>query len=190
MNRGELIRDVLDRHLADPAAIEFIQSWHWLTQYCDDIIDGDAAWREKDRWALVELALCDFPTNPFYLQHGFALSPLMRQALHQYRQATIIELAAKECAEKEEFEASDDCHAYRLLRHSFELRNTYFDLAVACVERVHGRDVARVFSTEWYPLTRLYETFDEYVGKVTCMDRPQKPEYPRSRPGYKVFGKE
>ena len=185
--RDEQMHDLIARHLADPAAQMFVLNVLGLAQFCDDVIDGDAEWSESDRWSFITLALIDFPGNPFYLRNSMTLGASMRQAMHQYRAATEVERQAKACAAEGAFEANDDCLPYGMLRHSYELRNTFFDIAVLSVDICHGAEAATRFSAEWYPATRFYETFDEYVAKVTAHERPKKGAYPRGRAGVPVW---
>ena len=171
--RAQGINDLLRDHLKDPAAIAFVTDFLSAYVMFDDLIDGDAKRTDDDHWDLLETTLYALPGNPFFLQHSYLLLPVMRAAMCDYMVATQIERDARSSV-LAFGKITDEDRAHRLLRASFERRNSVFDVAAQCVEILHGRDARLAFSMPWFAVTRDYELFDVYVAKVTAATRPKK----------------
>lgn len=165
---------LLAEHVKDQSAIDFINDWLWAFCALDDLIDGDVEQTDDLNWEIFETLLYKLPGNPFFFSHAPLLLPAMKMAMSTYEMSTAIERRAQTANIMGEFEASEDCRAYRELRSSFELRNTCLDLALRCVELLHGPRARRVFSVPWFEASRDYEHFDVYVAKVTAEQRPKK----------------
>ena len=177
--RADAIDALLERTFAaEPAARDFVNAFMSACAFLDDMIDGDAVIDDAIAWKMFDLLLYGFPANPFFLTYHALLLPVIRTIMSDYRTATRIERDARDARLAGEFRESDDCEAFRLLRSSFEQRNSFFDIVPHCVDILHGLDARTAFAEKWFPLTRDYEGFDDYVAKVTAGDRPRKPPYP------------
>lgn len=174
MTAPPTMEEWLRQHLQDKLAVEFVLSYQSACSWLDDLVDGDAGLDDENAWNLLETTLYWLPSNAFFLAHCTFLVPVMRMVVTDYETATRAERAARTCRLQGGFKASDDCLHYRLLRSSFELRNSVFNLAPLCVELLHGRAARVAFSGRWFELTRDYEKFDDYVEKVTAELRPEK----------------
>ena len=177
--RADAIDALLEKvFAADPAARDFVNAFMSACTFLDDMIDGDAVIDDVIAWKMFDLLLYGFPANPFFLAYHGLLLPVIRTIMCDYRTATRIEREARDARLAGDFRAADDCDAFRLLRSSFEQRNSFFDIVPHCVDILYGQDARTAFAREWFPLTRDYEGFDDYVAKVTAGHRPRKPPYP------------
>lgn len=180
VERQNAVDAMVETGLADPFARDFVNGWMSACTWIDDLIDGDTEIDDTTAWKMFELLLYQLPANPFFLAHHSLLLPVMRTAMSDYQTATGIEREARWAKSCGKFEETDDCPLYRLLRSSFEQRNSFFDIVPHCVEILYGGDVRERFAREWFALTRDYERFDDYVAKVTARQRPLKPPYPEA----------
>jgi len=67
--------------LGDKDAVVLLQTLAEISQIADDYADGDAEGSEKIT-RLLHLSLVSLPTNPFYLNHGKWLLPVMSSSMH------------------------------------------------------------------------------------------------------------
>ena len=173
--RQELMTGVLEDHIKpeNMYAIKFIKTFLSICAWMDDLYDGDTVFTQKDAKALFEACLFQFPGNPFYIENAYWLTPTIKMIMTDWETSTGIEERAKRQLEM----TGDIATVKSLLQHSFETRNTFFNIAPVCVEILYGKNARMDFAVDWYAITRNYETLEDYMAKVTAAERPKKPNY-------------
>lgn len=76
---------------ADADAVRLCQNLFALTQVWDDLVDADKAVAPEDVNQAFWTALVELPQNPFYRRHAEQLQPVIRTALADWLDATVLE---------------------------------------------------------------------------------------------------
>ena len=110
-------------------------------QVFDDMADGDHPDRE-DLLAAIADTLCNMPANPFFQKHADELIPLMAVAILKWKAADDVEGEGKPT------------------ETSYVWRAGFYDIVLAVVQLVHGREVA--LDAARYVMGLYGENFAEY----------------------------
>lgn len=73
-------RQAMMEVLGDPDAVKFCESFFFITQVWDDLVDGDRKVDKADVDRAFWLAMVEMPANPFYALHGPALNAFIAQS--------------------------------------------------------------------------------------------------------------
>ena len=127
-------------NIPDDARAWLLSLWNAI-QVFDDMADGDFPDREN-----LDKAICDtlvlMPANPFFQRHQVALAPLLSVAILKWK-------------------ASDDAErAGKATETTFVWRAGYYDIVLAVIEIVHGRQVA--MDSAQYVAELYGENFSDY----------------------------
>ncbi len=118
-----LSKNLKESFSIDGAAHDWLMALWNVIQVFDDMADGDHPDRE-DLMAAIGEALVLMPGNPFFRQNADALLPVLAVAIRKWKAADDVELRGKPC------------------EMSYAWRAGFYDIVLAVVQLVHGREVA------------------------------------------------
>jgi hypothetical protein len=136
----------LSKNLKDAFAIhgdahDWLMSLWNAVQVFDDMADGDFPDRE-DLAAAIADTLVNMPANPFFQANAATLLPLMAVAILKWKAADDVEIEGKPN------------------EMSYAWRAGFYDIVLAVVQLVHGREVA--MDAARYVMALYGENFAEY----------------------------
>lgn len=129
---------VLEHHGVSGSALDFLVLLWSITQFFDDVHDGDPV---QDFNFVLYSTLLSLPANSFYAEHRPALAPAIHVAIEKWHMAN----------EREKAKEGD--------ARSFMWRAAYWDVA-AVVCSLTGNPNIR------YIVSAYNESFDEYLKEV------------------------
>lgn len=134
------LQEQLEANGLPPGAVAFLLRVWRVTQFFDDIEDGDLPEGDAFQAAVMD-CLVGLPTDPFYAAHAPALSPVIALSIAKWRAANVVEALGQ----------ADE--------RSFVWRAGFYDLVLLCgmITGAIPRD------TDAARLLSIYgETFKEY----------------------------
>ena len=141
-DRERKMHELTEGWFGDKFADRFFWDFISAVQWHDDLVDGDTNFGRRDAKALLDLFLYEIPGNQFFLAYHRLLLPVIRKIISDWDAATEIEIEARETGN------------LSLLTCSFELRNSFFDLATYIVDVKFGAPKRREFASLWLPISR------------------------------------
>jgi hypothetical protein len=84
-------REAMMEALGDPEAVRFCESFFFITQIWDDLVDGDKQRDIEDVNRAFWLSLVEMPANAFYLRHAAHLNAFIAQAACAWFDANTLE---------------------------------------------------------------------------------------------------
>ena len=141
-------------------AIRFLQDLFFIAARWDDLLDKDQVLTDNDIHALMETAL-SLPCHPFFMQHFAQLSPLLHNAIRNWKVATTIERDP----------TSDEC----ALMNAFILRASYIDILGHCAMLLKGNAWAEQVTRE----ARLYNSREGFMLYRQSLAREEEVRHER-----------
>lgn len=124
----------------DHLAVKFCADFWLQLQLLDDVYDGDEI-SDEEALKLVKLSLIEIPSNPFYVNYGQQLQPLISSLYLQWNAANKLEEQKRD------------------LEKAYMLRAFVIQLFHYCSAIMHGIDYADSVDFQGF----YGETFTEYV---------------------------
>ena len=87
-NQNQFLYDVLR---GNESAVIFCQRLFSISQIVDDLYDGDNEIDREDIKRMIWYSLVELPSNAFYRENFFVLQPLIRMALTDWIDSTVLE---------------------------------------------------------------------------------------------------
>jgi len=129
--KAELQRRAMAGVLGDPEALAFCESFFFITQIWDDLVDGDKDVDPEDVNRAFWLALVEMPANPFFARHAAQLNTFIGQAACAWFDANTLERGTE--------------HEKTL---AFVLRDAVGGLVSLCAYLIGGYDHMRAVSPD------------------------------------------
>lgn len=150
MSNIELIQGHLMKLFNNSQATKLCTDYFIVSQVWDDLIDGEEV-SKSNIHSVFRLALCEIPSNPFYLQFNSYLQPVIDINISKW-------LVANEYEDRKE-----------QLHKAYMLRAGIYDLFAMCYKLIHGPLI------DCSPIYNLYgEIFKEYKKEILCQTQSQQ----------------
>lgn len=141
-----LSRNLTENFKIEGAAHDWLMGLWNAIQVFDDMADGEFPDREDLLNAIAD-TLCSMPANPFFQHHAPTLIPLLAVAILKWKAADDVE------RDKQPTEMS------------YAWRAGFYDIVLAVVQIVHGRQVA--LDAARYVMGLYGESYADYVTEFS-----------------------
>jgi len=139
----------IGKHVADPAALDFICLLFEISDVWDDLIDQDTDVEDKDINDAFRKCLVLLPVNPFYMRNFNILYPLVVSTITSWETANILHSKKDNGS----------------IAQAYTLRKLLINVVVESVRIISGNDAALQASIEGWSASSSNDSYTKFLGE-------------------------